>query len=50
MAVSLDTPTYAVPEEQLIPVGDFLRNLAPVREGPPGDMPQPIRLRVSARS
>lgn len=27
-----------------------LRNLAPVREGPPGDMPQPIRLRVSARS
>lgn len=27
-----------------------LRQLAPVREGPPGDMPQPIRLRVSARS
>lgn len=27
-----------------------LRNLAPVREGAPSDMPQPIRLRVSARS
>ncbi len=27
-----------------------LRNLPPVREGAPGDMPQPIRLRVSARS
>ncbi|QIM50728.1 energy transducer TonB family protein [Hydrogenophaga crocea] len=27
-----------------------LRNLAPVREGAPADMPQPIRLRVSARS
>lgn len=27
-----------------------LRTLAPVREGPPADMPQPIRLRVSARS
>lgn len=27
-----------------------LRKLPPVREGAPGDMPQPIRLRVSARS
>ncbi|WP_382160853.1 energy transducer TonB [Hydrogenophaga sp. ANAO-22] len=27
-----------------------LRSLAPVREGAPGDMPQPIRLRISARS
>ena len=27
-----------------------LRNLAPIREGAPSDMPQPIRLRVSARS
>ncbi len=27
-----------------------LRNLGPVREGAPGDMPQPIRLRISARS
>ncbi len=27
-----------------------LRGLAPVREGAPGDMPQPIRLRISARS
>jgi len=27
-----------------------LRNLSPVREGAPGDMPQPIRLRISTRS
>ncbi|RJP71173.1 MAG: energy transducer TonB, partial [Comamonadaceae bacterium] len=27
-----------------------LRNLPPVREGAPGDMPQPIRLRISTRS
>ena len=26
-----------------------LRNLAPLREGAPGDMPQPIKLRITAR-
>ena len=27
-----------------------LRNLPAVREGAPGDMPQPIRLRITTRS
>jgi aspartate aminotransferase len=35
MPVSLDTPVYAVPEDQLIPVGDYLRDLTPI---PPSRM------------
>lgn len=30
MPVSLDTPVYAVPESQLIPVGDYLNALTPI--------------------
>lgn len=30
MPVSLDTPVYAVPEQNLIPVGDYLRQLTPI--------------------
>jgi TonB family protein len=26
-----------------------MRNLPPLREGAPGDMPQPIKLRITAR-
>jgi aspartate/methionine/tyrosine aminotransferase len=35
MPASLDTPVYAVPESQLIPVGDYLPNLTPI---PPSRM------------
>ena len=35
MPASLDTPVYAVPESQLVPVGDYLRALTPI---PPSRM------------
>lgn len=35
MPASLDTPVYAVPEDHLIPVGDYLRTLTPI---PPSRM------------
>jgi len=33
--ISPDTPVYALPEENLIPVGDYLTRLAPI---PPSRM------------
>jgi aspartate aminotransferase len=35
MSPSLDTPVYAVPEQNLVPVGDYLNNLTPI---PPSRM------------
>jgi len=29
---------------------DALRDMRALREGPPGDMPQPVRLRVTSRA